>query len=165
MVAGKRRKRSSSGIIFLLCLALMSCAKPQESYQFVALDPDGIKDAKFSFALDSAVTYTTYFSCRYDLGAVDSDNVKLLIKAESPAGYTYRDTVVFPLYKTAEQAKGDSYTRFNIEHDWYANIEWTWRVNVRGGEYGLWTIYARPENFQGLHSLGFSYRTTNNTSL
>ncbi|MBR5735443.1 MAG: hypothetical protein IKX60_01415 [Bacteroidales bacterium] len=152
---GTRRKNSS--ILLLLCLSLLSCNKPQDSYQYAVLDTDGIKEAVFYFDMDSAVSYSTFFSCRYDLGQIDTDKVKLFIKATSPAGFTYRDTVVFPLYRSAEQAKDDQYTRFNIEQNWNANIEWTWRVNVIGNEFGRWTVSARPERYTGLHSLGFSY--------
>ena len=152
---GTRRRNSIA--ILLFCLLLTACNKPQEHYQYAVLDPDGIKDAVFSFDIDSAVSYSTFFCCRYDLGQIDADNLKLFIKAVSPAGFTYRDTVVFPLYSSVAQAADDPYTRFNIEQNWNANIEWTWRLDVVGNEHGLWTIYARPADFTGLHSLGFSY--------
>lgn len=149
--------RRNNFAILLVCLLLTACNKPQENYQFAVLDPDGIKDAVFSFDMDSAVSYSTFFSCRYDLGQIVSDNVKLFIKAVSPAGFTYRDTVVFPLYSSVSQAADDPYTRFNIEQNWNANIEWTWRTNVSSLEAGIWTVSARPESYTGLHSLGFRY--------
>lgn len=156
MVTMGRRRRNSC-IILLALLLLASCTKPQEHYQYAVLDPDGIQDAVFRFDMDSAVSYSTFFSCRYDLGRIDADNVKLFIKAVSPAGFTYRDTVFFPLYRSAAQAEDDHNTRFNIEQNWNANIEWTWRLNVASAEHGVWTINARPESYKGLHSLGFSY--------
>ena len=156
MGAMDTRRRNSIAIL-LFCLLLTACNKPQEHYQYAVLDPDGIKDAVFRFDMDSAVSYSTFFSCRYDLSQTEADHVKLFIKAESPAGFTYRDTVVFPLYRSEAQAKDDPHTRFNIEQNWNANIEWTWRLDVAGNEPGRWTISARPERYTGLHSLGFSY--------
>ena len=151
------RRRRNSFVILLALLMLAACTRPQERYQYVVLDPDGIQDATFQFEMDSAASYSTFFSCRYDLGRIESDSLKMFIKAVSPAGFTYRDTVVFPLYHSEAQAKDDPYTRFNIEQNWNANIEWTWRLDVAGNEFGLWTISARPERYTGLHSLGFSY--------
>ena len=157
MVTMVTRRRNSFPVLLACLLLLTACNKPQENYQYAVLDVNGIKEAVFQFDMDSAVSYSTFFSCRYDLGQIQADNVTLFIKAVSPAGFTYRDTVVFPLYRTTAQAKEDPYTRFDIEQNWNANIEWTWRVDVVGNEHGLWTVSARPDNYTGLHSLGFSY--------
>ena len=151
------RRRRNSYIILLAILLLAACTRPQERYQYAVMDPDAVKEAVFQFDMDSAVSYSTFFSCRYDLGQIESDNLKLFIKAVSPAGFTYRDTVVFPLYHSEAQAKDDQYTRFDIEQNWNANIEWTWRLDVASVDHGRWTISARPERYTGLHSLGFSY--------
>ncbi|MBO4764435.1 MAG: hypothetical protein J5508_01830 [Bacteroidales bacterium] len=150
-------RRSHSFILLLACLALTACHKPQESYQYAVLDRDGIEEAVFSFDMDSTASYTTYFCCRYDLGAIDRESVRLFVKVVSPSGFTYRDTVVFPLYMSLAQAKSDSFTKFNIEQNWNANIEWIWRTGVSSREAGVWTVSARPESYKGLHSLGFSY--------
>lgn len=149
--------RRNNFAILIALLLLTACNKPQEHYQYAVLDPEGIKEAEFRFDIDSAVSYSTFFGCRYDLGQIEADTLKLFVKAVSPAGFTYRDTVVFPLYRSEAQAKEDPYTRFNIEQNWNANIEWTWRLDVAGNEHGRWTISARPERYTGLHSLGFSY--------
>lgn len=149
--------RRNSFAILLICLALTACHKPQERYQYAVLDSYGIADAVFEFDMDSTLAYNTYFCCRYDLGQIDRDHVRLFIKVVSPSGFTYRDTVVFPLYSSVAQAKGDSYTNFNIEQNWNANIEWIWRTNVSSLEAGVWTVSARPESYKGLHSLGFRY--------
>ena len=154
-------RRSHSLILLLACLALTACHKPQERYQYTPLDTDGIKEAVFEFDMDSIVSYSTYFCCRYDLGQIDRDNVRLFIKVVSPSGYTYRDTAVFPLYTSIAQAKGDPYTKFDIELNWNANIEWIWRTGVSSHEAGVWTVSARPESYKGLHSLGFSYIPSN----
>ena len=157
-------RRSHSFILLLACLALTACHKPQESYQYAVLDRDGIEEAVFSFYMDSTASYTTYFCCRYDLGAIDRERVRLFIKVVSPSGFTYRDTVVFPLYKSLAQAKSDSFTKFDIEQNWNANIEWIWRTGVSSREAGVWTVSARPESYKGLHSLGFSYIPSNKSS-
>lgn len=157
---GRRRKNSFA--ILLACLALTACNKPQEGYQYAVLDSYGIKEAVFEFDMDSTLTYDTFFCCRYDLGQIDREHVRLFIKAVSPAGFTYRDTVDFPLYRSKAQAKGDRYTKFNIEQNWNANIEWTWRTNVSSAQAGVWTISARPERYTGLHSLGFGYNPVRN---
>ena len=101
------RRRRNSFAILLACLALTACNKPQEGYQYAVLDSYGIKEAVFEFDMDSTLTYDTFFCCRYDLGQIDRDHVRLFIKAVSPAGFTYRDTVDFPLYRSKAQAKGD----------------------------------------------------------
>ena len=157
-------RRSHSFILLLACLALTACHKPQESYQYAVLDKDGIEEAVFSFDMDSTARYTTYFCCRYDLGAIDRERVRLFVKVVSPSGFTYRDTVVFPLYKSLAQAKSDSFTKFDIEQNWNANIEWIWRTGVSSREAGVWTVSARPESYKGLHSLGFSYIPSNKSS-
>lgn len=154
--------RRNSFAILLACLALTACNKPQESYQYAVLDPYGIKEVVFGFDMDSTLTYDTFFCCRYDLSQIDRDHVRLFVKAVSPSGFTYRDTVVFPLYSSRTQMKGDRYTKFDIEQNWTANIEWTWRTSVSSREAGVWTIYARPESYTGLHSLGFSYNPVRN---
>lgn len=154
--------RRNSFAILLACLALTACDKPQESYQYAVLDPYGIKEVVFGFDMDSTLTYDTFFCCRYDLSQIDRDHVRLFVKAVSPSGFTYRDTVVFPLYSSRTQMKGDRYTKFDIEQNWTANIEWTWRTSVSSREAGVWTIYARPESYTGLHSLGFSYNPVRN---
>ena len=141
----------------LVCLLVTACHKPQEGYQYAVLDRDGVDEAVFSFDMDSTVSYSTYFCCRYDLGAIDRESLRLFVKVVSPSGYTYRDTVVFPLYKSRAQAAGDSYTKFDIEQNWNANIEWIWRSGVSSREAGVWTVSARPESYKGLHSLGFHY--------
>ena len=157
-------RRSHSFVLLLACLALTACHKPQESYQYAVLDRDGIEEAVFSFDMDSTASYTTYFCCRYDLGAIDRESVRLFVKVVSPSCFTYRDTVVFPLYKSLAQAKSDSFTKFNIEQNWHANIEWIWRTGVSSREAGVWTVSARPESYKGLHSLGFSYIPSNKSS-
>lgn len=157
-------RRSHSFVLLLACLALTACHKPQESYQYAVLDRDGIEEAVFSFDMDSTASYTTYFCCRYDLGVIDRESVRLFVKVVSPSGFTYRDTVVFPLYKSLAQAKSDSFTKFNIEQNWNANIEWIWRTGVSSREAGVWTVSARPERYKGLHSLGFSYIPSNKSS-
>jgi len=155
-------RKLNSIIVLLICLALTACNKPRERYQYAVLDTYGIKDAVFEFDMDSAAVYTTYFCCRYDLGQIDRDYVRLFVKTVSPSGFTYRDTVVFPLYRSLAQAEGDPYTKFNIENNWNANIEWTWRTGVSSPQAGVWTVSARPESYTGLHSLGFSYNIVKN---
>lgn len=150
-------RKSNRLVALLVCLALASCSKPKDNYSFVILNEDGTSDASFLFDIDSAVSYSTYFCCRYDIGRIDREKLKLYIKATAPSGRTYRDTIEFPLYRTKEHAAGDAYTKFHIEQNWNANIEWTWRLNVASEETGEWTIQARPESYTGLHSLGFSY--------
>ncbi|MBR4771421.1 MAG: hypothetical protein IK009_01640, partial [Bacteroidales bacterium] len=139
-------RRSHSFILLLACLALTACHKPQDNYQFAVLDRDSVDEAVFAFDMDSTVSYSTFFCCRYDLGVIDRESVRLFVKVVSPSGFTYRDTVVFPLYRSLAQAKGDSYTKFDIEQKWNANIEWTWRTNVSSREAGVWTVSARPES-------------------
>lgn len=150
-------RRSHSFVLLLACLMATACNKPQEHYQYAVLDTYGVADAVFTFDMDSTVSYSTYFCCRYDLGVIDRDNLRLFIKVVSPSGLTYRDTVVFPLYKSEAQAEDDPYTKFKIEQNWNADIEWPWRTGISSQEAGVWTVSARPERYTGLHSLGFHY--------
>lgn len=151
-------KINSCLLLSFLLLLLTACDKPREGYQYAVLNRGGSQEVTFRFDMDSAVVYSTCFICRYDLSRTDMEALKLFIKVTSPSGISYRDTAVFPLYRSKEQAKGDPYTKFKIENNWNANIEWVWRVNVSSGEAGVWQICARPESRKGLHSLGFSYK-------
>jgi hypothetical protein len=146
--------------ILLLCLLLCACNKPQDGFQIEALDKNGIQPAKFIFDADSSLTYTTYFCSRFNLAKINNDKLKLFIVATSPSGFSFRDTVDFPLYTKVGQDSFDKFTKVDIQLRRMVNIEWTYRYNVSNVETGLWEITARPDDYTGLNSIGFSYIIT-----